>query len=197
MLWVFVLSLQRMQSKPTNNNFLATLVWLVLLLPILSVVSSCNNDACKDVTCVHGTLEKINGGCNCNCDSNYKGLYCDTLIDRVKYGFLAPNGAATTWICHDSCSANDTISYTATIFGDPASNGIALVNFLNFGVADTLYVQIGDNQCGFYGSIDVGNYVLTDVIGNISTTGDTILFTYKFGNNVATEHCQGIWVKQP
>jgi hypothetical protein len=185
-----------MQPQTPKNKAIYAIVWLALLLPLLSILPSCNRDACNNVTCVHGTLAKENGGCNCLCDSNYKGQYCDTLIDRVKYGFLSPTGATTTWMCHDSCSANDTISYTATIFGDPSSDGVALVNFLGFGVQDTLYVQIGDNQCGFYGQVNFGNYALVDPIGTISGNGDTIVFTYKFGQNVASLNCTGVWVKQ-
>ena len=170
---------------------------LVLGLLGIAAITSCNKDACKDVTCVHGTKENKGGGCTCTCDTNYLGKYCDTLQDRLRYKFLGANGDTTAWRCTDSCGDNRyNAAYSCTFIGDTASHGIWMLNFRNYGRTDTLPLQVVATDFGFIGEVDFGNNAVVNLLGRINANGDSINVTYYYGVNTVTDSCHGTWIKQ-
>src|ERR1700679_1880659 len=135
----------------------------VLCLAFFSLILySCSNP-CKDVSCVHGTTSHVSGGCNSTCDTDYQGHNCDTVIDRIRFLYLASNGGPTTWSCTDSCNKN--ASYTCTIIGDPTSNAIGILNFANIGNTDTVYVYVDTTNINYVGSQPFNDTTITNING--------------------------------
>lgn len=84
----------------------------------LTMFNSCNDDPCKDVTCLNG------GACDngsCNCATGYSGSDCSTIVRNALVGTVAVSSnsctpAGTTWT--SSITAGTAISdFTISDFG--------------------------------------------------------------------------------
>src|SRR5215217_1585631 len=94
--------------------------------------NACNDDACKDVTCLNGGT-CIDG--TCNCATGYEGTDCATE-SRVKF--------IGTWTASDDCNTSGTGSYIVTVSNGTAINEVKITNFWDV-FANPVVATVNDN----------------------------------------------------
>lgn len=156
--------------------------------------SACTEeDPCKDVACVNGTLTEVGSSCTCACEVGYEGDDCTTLT-RSK--FLG------TWGVTEDCSQSAAATYSVTISSSPNGNDQVLIsNFWDaFGSAVVATVD-GDQLTIASQEPDNDDYFVNGS-GTITTTNgvSTITITYNVEDRTqtptVTDVCTGsVWIK--
>jgi len=159
-------------------SFLSALAFATVIF-----FNSCNDDPCKDVTCLNG------GTCvdgTCNCAAGYEGTDCSTE-SRVK--FLG------TWTASDNCSSSGTPSYVVTI-----SNGTSVVdvNIVNFwdAFANAVHATVDGNTITIASQEPDNDNFFVSGQGTIS--GSTITWSYTIDGTQAgsgVDVCSSTWSK--
>ncbi len=118
-------------NKPSKNNnnmknlfSIKNFATAVLALGFVFSFTSCEEDLCKDVTCVQGTATESNGSCACVCDLGYEGTTCETLV-RAKY-LGSFNG-------NETCALGTDI-YAVTIAAGSGDLAVTITNLYGAGL---------------------------------------------------------------
>jgi hypothetical protein len=137
----------------------------------VTLVTSCNPDACKDVICTNG------GSCSngtCACPSGYEGTLCETLSRTKFIGVYSGTETCTV--------GSDTYSITITANSDPLKFNIQNLYNQSF----TAIAAAGGNSFTIPNQT-VGSGVTA--VGSGSITGNTITVTYTINDGTASNTC--------
>jgi hypothetical protein len=155
---------------------------------LMTTLTSCNPDPCKDVVCGKGTCDAISG--LCVCPSGFEGKNCE-ILSRNKF--------VGTYNCTDNCTTGSG-TYLNTI---TASSDSIKINFSNMsglsqalGVATSCYATCNGNNFTIPSQAVVGT-TATSIQGSGSISGNIITTTYTVNVvGAPADACSGIWNKQ-
>ena len=155
--------------------------------------ASCEDDPCKDVTCVNGEAVASGDDCACDCDAGYEGDDCTTLT-RSKF--------VGTWGVSEDCSLSNPAAYTVTITADASNNDKILIDGLWQLFNNPVVATVDGNELTIASQEPDGDDFFINGSGTIVVNGavSTITATYnvedRTGTTTTTDVCTGsTWVK--
>ncbi len=155
-----------MKNLFSVKNFAAA----ILACGIMFSFASCEEDLCKDVTCVQGTATESNGSCACVCDLGYEGSTCETLV-RAKF-IGSVNG-------NETCTSGSDI-YAITVAAGATDGAVTISNIYDQGL-------ITNGTVNADGGITIANQTFGTgtISGSITKTGGvtTLSFTVAVAGN--------------
>ena len=151
-------------KKITALSIVSALMMVVGVFTFNSC-SKDSTDACKNVTCVNGTLNTVGTVCSCTCSTGAFGSGCANTFN----GLFLTSGASTTWKIIGETSNGTPIDFaasgdsTVTISAGSTNSTISLLNFEGLRVDSTTAAKL--------------SYTLTlnDSLGTVITTTDTVV----------------------
>jgi hypothetical protein len=170
-----------------NLRFISFLSVALVFGSLSFYMTSCNPDACKDVTCNNGGTPTESGDdCICDCAAGYEGEFCDDE-SRVKF--------VGSWSVNDNCSTSGADSYTVSVTTSSADHMTVLIaNFWNAFINPVTATVDGNNVTIATQEPDNDDWTIS---GSGTINGNTATMTYTItdpGNN--QDICNGTWTKQ-
>lgn len=154
-------------------TFMSLTVATLMFGGLMTFNSCSKDDACKDVTCDHGTLVSDASSCSCNCDAGYFGTGCSS---RYIDAFLATDsvGADSYWSVTEYENGNQNYAYLDTFSASTTAANVLDVAFTG-SVSNTLTV---DSTYRIYA---------TDTFSHV-TSNQSLLKVFNFTGQLNTAH---------
>jgi hypothetical protein len=160
---------------------------LIAAIVAALVLSACNSDKCKDVTCQNG------GTCtdgNCKCPVAFEGSKCE-IESRAKF---LNNGQAAVWKANETCSGDtNRYVYTVTISPAAAKNQIILGNIGNFEITQNPTATMTSSTAFEFGKKDIDIFYGT---GNLAGNTLTVNTFYKPSGSPTYISCTATLTRQ-
>ncbi|GIV33180.1 MAG: hypothetical protein KatS3mg031_0715 [Chitinophagales bacterium] len=166
------------------------LILSVLAISAIMFFNACEEDACKDVTCLNaGTC--VDG--DCICAPGYEGTTCeikmvDKFVGTYKLNENCPSGSITDWPTSIDASNTTINKILITGFGGFDCAGTAIVVEATVNGKDITIVA-NQSFCG-------GDLVINSGSGSMNATNTAITITYSYTLSGSSETCTGTYTKQ-